>query len=103
VEWLRRLIRKILGVEDRLLFLESVWSNIERERSELLADLDEMRSLNKQLGEDSQLNNKAISLLRGLTLDIDPVIKRTKTVKIEMRKRCEDLEARVSKLEEKNG
>ena len=61
---------------------------------------DELVSLCKQLNEDSMINNRVEGLLRGLVRDVDPVIKKNKVIKDEMRKRCGDLEVRIQKVEE---
>ena len=42
----------------------------------------------------------ASGLLRGLVRDVEPVVKKSKVIKDEMRKRCGELDARVQRLEE---
>jgi hypothetical protein len=84
--WLRRLLLRFLGIEQ-------MFSDFSRER-------EEMAALSQQLSDDSMINNRAEGLLRGLVRDVEPVIKKNKVIKDEMRKRCGELEARIEKLEE---
>ena len=101
MSWLLAWIRRILGVEERLFELECALVRLDNERKGLIDTLANAVELNKQLSEDSQINNKAISLLRGLTMEIEPVLKRNKTIKDEMRRRCVALEGRIDALEVK--
>ena len=84
--WLRRLLLRFMGIEQ-------IFSEFQKER-------EEMAVLCQQLSDDSMINNRAAGLLRGLVRDVDPVIKKNKVIKDEMRKKCGDLDVRVKRLEE---
>ena len=90
--WLRRWILRVLGVEQLLSEAGIDIAEFRRER-------EEMAVLCQQLSDDSMINNKAEGLLRGLVRDVDPVIKKNKVLKDEMRKKCGELDVRVKKLE----
>ena len=74
---------------------------MEREIASFSAERDEAMALIEQLKEDSKISNKAEGLLRGLVQDVDPVIKKNKVIKDEMRRRYGELDSRLSKIEEK--